>query len=119
MTHLHLRKLTTLTFSYGWLGVLYGSLFSFIPQEFGYTLSPLINGIILIITITLTVAWSYRIEMRMYTPSFKFWTIIALGFVGMVVGAKAPLLYPIFYLMLMAALEYPCRDCVTFTRIHQ
>lgn len=117
MIPLILQKLLSLTFTYGWLGLLYGSLFTFIPQEFGYTLHPVENAIVIIGTVALSVGWSYKIEMRMYIPSSKFWMIIALGLVGVFAGAKAPLLYPIFFLVLMAALEYPCRDCVVFTRI--
>lgn len=117
MIPLYLRKLFSLTFTYGWLGLLYGSLFSFIPQEFGYTLHPISNGFVILSTVAFTVAWTFRIEMRMYTPSSKYWIIMLLGLVGVFIGAKVPLLYPFFFLVLLAMMEYPCRDCVVFTRM--
>ena len=117
MNLLILRKLLSLAFTYGWLGLLYGSLFSLIPREYGYTLHPVANALVILGTVAISVGCSYAIEMRMYTPPTKFWMIIALGLVGVFAGTSAPLLYPFFFLMLMAALQYPCRDCVAFTRI--
>lgn len=96
-----MRKLLSLTLTYGWLGVLYGSLFTFIPEEFGYTLHPIANAIVILGTVALSVGWSYKIEMKMHTPSLKFWMIITLGLVGVFAGAYAPLLYPIFFLALI------------------
>lgn len=117
MSLLYLKKIISLLLSYGWFGLLYGSLFSLLPQERGYVLHPVASGIVVLFCIVAVVSWGFWLEMRRYTPPRKFYLVAFIGLVGLVAGVKLPLLYPLFFLLLMAAMAYPCRDCVKFTRL--
>lgn len=117
MSLLYLKKIISLLLSYGWFGLLYGSLFTLLPQERGYVLHPVASGIVVLFCIVAVVSWGFWLEMRRYTPPRKFYLVAFIGLVGLVAGVKLPLLYPLFFLLLMAAMAYPCRDCVKFTRL--
>lgn len=119
MSLLYLKKIISLLLSYGWLGLLYGSLFSLLPQEYGYVLHPVASGAVVLLCVAMVVSWGFWLEMRRYTPPIKFYLITAMGLIGLVAGVKFPLLYPLFFLSLMAAMAYPCRDCVEFTRLRR
>lgn len=112
-----LKKIGGIAISYGWVAFLYGTLFTFIPNEFGYTLPLFLRGAIPIAIFGLSVWYAYKIEMKMYTPSSKYWTIMFMAFVGFFALLHYSYLYPLWYLGLMGGLSYKCSDCVTYSRV--
>jgi len=114
---LYFQKILQLTFAYGWMGLLYGSLLGLWPNELGYTPPKAFSIAILLVSTFFLIGWSFFWEMRRHTPNRKYWTIVFLAFLGLGVTSHHPLLSPLFFLLILGAIAYPCKDCIAYTRI--
>lgn len=59
----YLQKFLSVTLYYGWFGVLYGSLFAFALQGYGFE-GVWIKRVLITVTFMVTVGFAYRMEMR-------------------------------------------------------
>lgn len=112
----YLRKLLNVTLYYGWFGVMYGSLFAFALQGYGFD-SPWLKRVLMIVTLMVTVWFAYRAEMRYHMPTQKYIIVAVIALAGMSGAATYPLFSWLFFGFFLASIAYKCKDCVAFTRI--
>lgn len=111
-----IQKLFSIVLYYGWMGLMYGFLISFLLQEYSVD-APWLKAVI-VSCITISTLWvAYFSEMRQHMPTKKYIIVVIIAFSGVIASAKFPLLIPLFFILFLVSILYRCADCVAFTRI--
>lgn len=116
MTRHYLQKFLSITLYYGWFGMMYGSLFAFSLQGYGFD-GVWIKRILMLVTLMVTVWFAYRTEMRYHMPTQKYIIVAVIAVFGMSGAATYPHFSWLFFGLFLASIAYKCKDCVAFTRI--
>lgn len=114
----YVLKFLSIVLYYGWLGLLYGMVFSLLLQDKG--LSALwLKNVVTMLTVALTLWFAYRFEMRYHMPTPKYVVIVLIALLGFLGCVQYPLASPLCFTFFLASIAYKCPNCVAFTRINR
>lgn len=118
LTHLYLKKMLSILFSYGWLGLIYGFLGSFLAQEYGFD-TQWLRIVILLGSLIGTLCLAYHHEMRYHVPTKKYTILVLITLLSIIISSYVPLSVPLLFALFLGGLTYQCDDCVAFTRLER
>ncbi len=116
LTHLYLKKMRSILFSYGWLGLIYGFLGSFLAQEYGFD-NEWLRLFIILGSFIGTLWLAYHHEMRYHVPTQKYTVLVLITLLSIIISTYFSFSVPLLFALFLIALTYKCHDCIAFTRL--